>query len=365
MSQVTTLHKTYLLLAHSLAIKKFGKTFPNPSVGCVLVKNNKIIAKSSTGINGRPHAEELVLKKSGKKSVGSTMYVTLEPCYHSSTYGSCAEQIINSKIKKIFISKLDPDPRTNNKSIKLFKKNFIKTDVGLTSEKSDQLNNFYFVSTQLKRPFIKVKMAISNDQKIAWPDYSSKWISNAKSREYSHKIRFQSQAILTTSKTIIKDDPRFTVRKKNNIIKYLPVIIIDKSLKIPLNCNLLKSLSKRRIIIFTCNSNKKFIKLKSLGCEMFLTKKLKNYGEFNLYLIMKKVLSLNINNILVESGGIFFTKLLSRNLVDEIHVFKAPFNIGKLGKPMIINKKIEDLSLKEITKKHFGKDIYHYFLIKK
>ena len=83
-------------------------------------------------------------------------------------------------------------------------------------------------------------MAISNDEKIAWSDYSSKWISNTKSRQYSHKIRFHSQSILTTSKTIIKDNPRFTVRKNNKIIKYLPVIIIDKSLKIPLNCNILQ-----------------------------------------------------------------------------------------------------------------------------
>ena len=100
-----------------------------------------------------------------------------------------------------------------------------------------------------------------------------------------------------------------------------------------------------------------------MGCEVFLTKKTKNYGEFNLDYIMKKVLSLNINNILVESGGIFFSNLLSRDLVDEMHIFKAPFNIGKLGKPMIINKKLEDLFLKEITKINFGKDIYHYFLI--
>ena len=359
------IHKKYLLLAHTQARKQFGKTFPNPSVGCVLVKNNKILAMSSTGINGRPHAEEKALKKVGKKSIGSTMYVTLEPCYHNSTFGSCAEQIIKSKINNIFISKIDPDPRTNKKSIKLFKKNLIKTYVGLTSEKSDQLNNFYFISTQLHRPYIKVKMAISNDEKIAWPDYSSKWISNIKSRSYAHKIRFQSQAILTTSKTVINDNPRFTVRIKNKIIKYSSVIIIDKSLKIPLNCNILKNIPKRRIIIFTSISGKKFIKLKSLGCEMFLTKKLISSGEFNLSLIMKKILSLNINNILVESGGIFFSKLLLRKLIDEIHVFRAPFDIGELGKPMIINKQFENLPLKKITKKIFGKDVYHYFLIKK
>jgi len=362
---VEDIHTKYLLKAHSLAYRNFGRTFPNPSVGCIIVKNNKIISKAVTASAGRPHAEEIALKKAGKKSFGSTMYVTLEPCNHESYNGSCTNQIIRSGIKKIFIAMFDPDPRTNNKSIKKLKNNHIIVNVGLTSEKTGSLNKFFFESIKNKRPFIKVKMAISNDQKIAWPDYSSKWISNTKSRAYAHKLRFQSQAILTTSKTIIKDNPLFTVRKKNKIIKYLTVIIIDKSLKIPLNCNLLKSLSKRRIIIFTSKSDNKFIKLKSLGCEMFLTSKLKSYKELNLPLIMKKILSLNINNILVESGGIFFSKLLSRNLVDEIHVFKAPFIIGNSGKPMIINKKIEDLSLKEITKKNFGKDVYHYFLTEK
>ena len=239
MSQALNIHKSYLLLAHSLAKKKFGQTFPNPTVGCVLVKNNKIIAKASTGNGGRPHAEEIVLKKAGNKSFGSTLYVTLEPCNHISYNGSCTDQIIRSGIKKIYIAKFDPDPRTNNQSINKLKMNNINVNVGLTSEKTDSLNKFFFGSLKRKKPFIKVKMAISKDYKIAWSNYTSKWISNPKSREYSHKIRFQSQAILTTSKTIIKDNPRFTVRKKNKIIKYLPVIIIDKSLKIPLNCNLL------------------------------------------------------------------------------------------------------------------------------
>ena len=357
-------HITYLNEAHRIAKKKFGSTFPNPIVGCLIVKNNYIISKAVTAPEGRPHAEEIALKKAGLKSKGATMYVTLEPCFHKSRNGSCADQILRSGIKKIYIARHDSDKRTNKKSIHKLIKNKISTTVGLTEEKTNLLNNFFFKSLENKRPYIKVKMAISQDHKIAWSDYDSKWISNTKSRIYAHKIRYQSQAILTTSKTIIKDNPRFTVRKKNKIIKYLPVIVIDKLLKIPLNCNLLKNLSKRRIIIFTSKSNKKFIRLKSLGCEIFLTKKLKSCGEFNLSLIMKKIFSLNINNILVESGGIFFTKLLSRNLVDEFHVFKSPFNIGKSGKPMIINKKLGDLHLKEITKINFGKDIYHYFLIK-
>ena len=143
----------------------------------------------------------------------------------------------------------------------------------------------------------------------------------------------------------------------------MPVIIIDKYLKIPLNCNLVKSSTKRRVIIFTSNSNKKFNKLESLGCEMILRKNNLKFRKFDLLSIMKKILSLNINDVLVEAGGILLTNLLSKKLVDEIHIFKAPFDIGNSGKSMIIDKKIKDLSLKKITNKKFGKDVYHHFLI--
>jgi|TARA_B100000315_G_scaffold115964_1_gene106370 diaminohydroxyphosphoribosylaminopyrimidine deaminase/5-amino-6-(5-phosphoribosylamino)uracil reductase len=360
---VSEIHKKYLLKAHSLAYKNFGKTFPNPSVGCLIVKNNKIISKAVTAPAGRPHAEEIALKKAGSKSYGGTMYVTLEPCYHKSHYGSCTDQIIKSYIKKIFIARVDPDPRTNNKSIKKLEKNNIYTNVGMTEEKTNLLNKFFFDSLKNNRPYVKVKMAISNDEKIAYSDYSSKWISNSKSRIYAHKLRYQSQAILTTAKTIIKDNPRFTVRSNNLIIKHLPIIIIDNSLKIPLKSKILKNISKKRIIIFTSRNNKKLKTLKKLGCEVYLMKRNVS-NKLNLKTIMKKILSININNILVEAGGIFFTELLSKKLVDELHVFKASFNIGELGKPVIIGKKIDNLKFQEITKKNFGKDVYHHFSLK-
>ena len=211
---MSNIHKRYLLLAHSLAKKKFGETFPNPSVGCILVKNNKILAKSSTGKNGRPHAEELVLKIAGKKSLNATMYVTLEPCFHNSGHGSCAEQIVNSGIKSIYIAKIDPDKRTNLKSIKYFKRKLVKTNIGITEENTNKLNYFFFKSLKLKRPYIKVKMAVSKDFMIGRNDCSKMWISNIKSRSYSHTLRSKSQAILTTVKTIISDNPRMNIRQK-------------------------------------------------------------------------------------------------------------------------------------------------------
>ena len=182
----------------------------------------------------------------------------------------------------------------------------------MTEERTNLLNRFFFDSLKNKRPYIKIKMAISNDEKIAYSDYSSKWISNSKSRIYAHKLRYQSQAILTTAKTIIKDNPRFTVRRNNLTIKYLPVIIIDNFLKIPLKSKILENLSKKRIIIFTSKNNQKLNILKKLGCEIYFVKK-NISNKLNLKVIMKKILSININNILVEAGCVFLLNYNQKN----------------------------------------------------
>ena len=115
-------HLIFLNKAHNLAKKKFGLTFPNPVVGCIIVKKNRIISTGVTGNQGRPHAEEIALKKAGNKAKGATMYVTLEPCFHKSINGSCTEQILRSGIKAIYIARHDPDIRTNKQSINMLKK---------------------------------------------------------------------------------------------------------------------------------------------------------------------------------------------------------------------------------------------------
>ena len=281
-------HIKYLIKAHNLAKKKFGSTFPNPVVGCIITNNNQIISSGVTASEGRPHAEEIALKKAGNKARGSNMYVTLEPCFHKSHNGSCAEQILRSGIKSLYIAKHDPDKRTNKQSIKKLRNNGIKVFSDLLIEKTKNLNYFFFHSLKMNRPFIKVKMAVSQDEKIAKSNYQSKWISNKLSRNFSHTLRFRSQAILTTSKTIIKDNPRFTVRKKNIVIKYITTIIIDTSLKIPLDVKLLKDISKKRIIIFTTSKGKKYKQLKRLGCEIFIMKKNKQ-KKMNLKTIFKKI----------------------------------------------------------------------------
>jgi len=358
------IHLKFINEAHKIALKKFGTTFPNPVVGCVIAKNNKLISKGVTDKSGRPHAEEIAIKKAGIKAKGATMYVTLEPCFHSSASGSCADQILRSGIKEIFISAIDPDPRTNNKSVKKLKLNNIIVHKGIAKEKTFLLNKFFFDSLKYKKPYTKVKMAISRDEKIAWSNYNSKWISNFNSRDYAHKIRLKSQAILTTSKTIIKDNPKFTIRENRKIIKHIPVIIIDKDLNIPLNSKILKDISKKRIIIFTANNNNKLKKLRQTGCEIFLLKKNK-YGSLSLKKIFDKIYKLKILDLLVEAGGIFFTNLIKNKLVNELHIFKTNLIIGKKGKPLLLNNNLDMINKKLIEKRKFNDNYYYKYFISK
>lgn len=349
-------HLKFINLAHDIALKNLGKTFPNPSVGCIISKNNKIISKGVTSSTGRPHAEEIALKKAGKKSRGATMYVTLEPCFHSSQNGSCSDQILRSGIKEVYVSCIDQDPRTKNKSISKLKRNKIKVIVGIQKEKTLSTNNFFFKSLLKKKPFTKVKMAISSDYKIAWSNYKSKWISNSKSRKYVHNLRSKTQAILTTSKTILKDNPRFTVRKNNKIIKYLNVVVIDKNLNIPLYTKVLKNLHERRVIIFTSKKNPKSQKLKQLGCEIVEMKSENN--KLNLKKIFSHLYKLKISDLLVEAGGILFADLIKNKLIDEIHLFKAPIIIGEKGIPVIEGSSLKNINKKLIETIKFEDNLY-------
>ena len=355
-------HTKFINQAHDLASKNLGKTFPNPTVGCVIAKNNKLISKGVTSSTGRPHAEEIALQKAGKRAKGATMYVTLEPCFHSSQNGSCTDQILRSGIKKIFISCVDQDPRTKNKSINKLKRNKIKVVTGLEENKTLITNKFFFKSLVKKKPYTKVKMAISNDEKIAWENYKSKWISNLKSRKYVHILRSKSQAVMTTSKTIIRDNPRFTVRNKNKILKSLNVIIVDKDLKIPLNCRILNNLHEKRIIIFTSKNNSKSHKLLQLGCEIIEMKKENN--KLNLKKIFNYLYKLKISDLIVEAGGIFFEDLLKNKLVDEIHLFKTPILIGDRGIPLINGDHFKNVKKKLLEKIKFDDNLYLKYEIK-
>ena len=186
------------------AYRAMCTTGKNPNVGCVLVKNNFIIARARTSPGGRPHAEDNLISQLSKEELNdSSLFVTLEPCAHKGENGtSCAELISHSGIKEVFISNYDPDLRTSGKGLEILRKSKIHVYTDFLVNEGHDLNIGYLTNFSSNRPFVTIKFAISLDGKIALKNKNSKWISNELSRNFGHMIRAQSDGILTTNSTI-------------------------------------------------------------------------------------------------------------------------------------------------------------------
>ena len=323
-------HSFFMKLALMQAQKNLGKTKENPSVGCVIVKDNCVISAGCTGKNGRPHAEHNAMFYSKNAVKNSDLYVTLEPCSHYGKTPPCVKTIIKNKIKRVFFSLKDPDLRSYDKSTKKLKKRNIKVQSG-TSE--PDIKNFYKSYFKLKEdilPFLTAKMATSKD--FYTKSNKKKWITNKYSRARVHLMRSNHDCILTSANTIIDDNPRLTCRIPGLEENSPSRIILDKDLKIPIKSNVIKFAYKHRTIIFFSKSDpKKIKKLKSLEIELLKTP-LNNGGNFDLRNILIKVKLLGFSRIFLESGLYLTTNFLTKNLVDDFQLFISSKNLGKNGK---------------------------------
>ena len=317
----------FMQLAIELAKKGMGEVSPNPMVGCVIVKNGKILSTGYHKYFGGNHAEVAALTKC-KNPKGATMYVNLEPCCHyNKKTPPCVPQIINSGIKKVVIATKDPNPYVSGKGIKQLQKNNITCKVGILSDEAKKLNETYIKYIKTKRPFIILKMAYSLDGKTKTETGDSKWLSSEKSREAVHKLRSRTDAILVGINTVLKDNPKLTSHGKGRNPKR---IVLDYGLKISLNSNVLTGGAKT-IIATSKNSDKtKKEKLKKMGVEIIElpSKKLVPRLSKNNFLDITKLLvelgKMGISSLLVEGGETVAKSFLREKMVDKIMFFFCP-----------------------------------------
>jgi diaminohydroxyphosphoribosylaminopyrimidine deaminase/5-amino-6-(5-phosphoribosylamino)uracil reductase len=323
-----------------LAKTGVGKTGYNPSVGCLIVRNDQIISKARTKNGGRPHAEHIAISKANSKElIGSTIYISLEPCcINKADKISCIEKIITSKISRVVIGTIDPNPEINGKSIEILKKHNIKTKIGILNDKCEELILGFKKRIISSLPYITLKLATSLDGKIALFNKKSKWITSEKLRYSSHKLRAKNEAILTGIGTVIADDPLLTCRLNNKNHANPIRIIIDTNLKIPQNSKILKTAKKIQTIIFT---NKKSIDSYH-GANVIYINKTKD--GLNLKEILHHITNLGINNLLIEAGQKISTSFIKENLVDQIVLYQSKKIIGGDGIDAIGNLNISDMS---------------------
>ena len=353
--------KKIMRFAIGLADNNKGLTGTNPSVGCVIVKNKKIISFGSTNINGRPHAETIALNKNKKKNNGSTVYLTLEPCSHYGKTPPCTNALIKSKVNKVFFSINDFDYRVKNKSKKKLNSKNINVKKGLLFKETNKLYKNYKFTRNNKFPYIIGKIACSSNFFIL---KNKTFITNEHSRSVSHILRYKNQGILTTYKTINSDNPHLNCRL-NGLENYSPKkIIIDKDLKININSNIVKNTKKFNTIIFHNSNNfKKIKKLKIYGLKL-IKHKIELNGYFDLKKVFKKIYKLGIHNLLVECGKDLTYKILKSNFFNEFYLFRGSKKLTNKGKISIlnINKKLKIFNNKKQENTYLAKDtLIHYY----
>ena len=314
-------------LALSLANARHGQTGENPSVGCVIVKNDEIVSIGQTGFNGRPHAEYNAIKNSDIDLEGSKMYVTLEPCNHYGKTAPCTNLIIKKKIKEVFYSIEDIDNKVKGKSFKILKSKNIIVKKYLLKEDVKNFYSTYIFNRKNKLPFVTGKIAMSKNNLI----YSkkSKRITDKQSDKLTHFLRYKNDSIMISYKTLNKDDPKLNCRLIG-LKKFSPKrIILDNNLDTKMNSYIFNTANNKNTIIFYNSANKKKISLfKKKGIQLIksdLTKR----RHFVLKLVLKKLYKVGIRNILIEGGDELSGNFLKNKLFNQFYLFKSPKILNK------------------------------------
>ena len=329
--------KNYMKLAINLARARKGLTGENPSVGCLIVKDDKIISIGQTGYNGRPHAESNAINNSFQNLEGAKMYVTLEPCNHYGKTPPCTKSIIRSGIKEVFYSINDIDNKVKGKSFKILTKKKIKVRRGLLRKEAIDLYDSYIVNRKYRVPYVTAKIAVSKNKLI----YSEKVkrITTLNSDKLSHYLRFKNDGLMISSNTLNIDNPKLNCRL-NGYEKYSPKrIILDKNLDIRMNTYIYKSANNNNTIIFHYSSNhSKIKKLRKKGIYL-IKSKLNTKKKFDLKTILKKLFSLGIKNLLVEGGEKITKNMLKNKLINQFYLFESLKTLPKTKKNVIFTSK--------------------------
>ena len=319
----------FMNIALNEAMKHLGNTKTNPSVGCVITKNNNIINISKTSLNGRPHAEFNALSNSKIDLRNSNLYVTLEPCSHYGITPPCVKLIIKRKIKRVFFSVNDPDIRSYNKSENLLKKKGIIVKKGILKNKVVNFYKSYFKYKNESLPFLTCKLAVSKD--FYTINKKGRWITNKYSRGRVHLIRSNHDCIITSSNTVNTDNPRLTCRINGMKTMSPSRIILDNKLKVNINSKIIKEAKFYKTFIFYNKENKRKIQLlKKMNVRLHKIS-LDRSNNLNLELVLLKAKKLGFSRILLESGVKLSVNFLRHKLVDELKLFISNKNLNFNG----------------------------------
>ncbi|MBW4707759.1 bifunctional diaminohydroxyphosphoribosylaminopyrimidine deaminase/5-amino-6-(5-phosphoribosylamino)uracil reductase RibD [Roseobacter sp. YSTF-M11] len=321
-------------LALSLGRRGQGRTWPNPAVGCVIVKDGRIVGRGWTQPGGRPHAETEALAQAGSAAAGADVYVSLEPCAHHGETPPCAQALIDAKVARVIIAVPDIDPRVGGKGSRMLSDAGIAVEVGMLEEETLYDNAGFFTRLAHDRPFVTLKLASSFDGRIATATGESKWITGPGARRFVHAMRARHDAVIVGGGTARKDDPSLTVRDLG--IERQPVrVVVSRRLDLPLISTLARTAKETPVIL--CHGRDADPTLmqtwRDLGADL-LTCEASN-GQLDARDVMRQLAEHGLTRVFCEGGSALAASLIEAGLVDDLVGFTAGLTIGAEGLPSV------------------------------
>ncbi|MEM7281734.1 MAG: bifunctional diaminohydroxyphosphoribosylaminopyrimidine deaminase/5-amino-6-(5-phosphoribosylamino)uracil reductase RibD [Pseudomonadota bacterium] len=329
-------------MARALELGRLGcaTSQPNPSVGCVLAKDGKIVGEGWHERAGEGHAEANALRSAGGAAKDATAYVTLEPCSHQGRTPPCSDALVEAGLKRVVFSVEDPSPKVSGDGAKRLIDAGIEVQSGLMEVEARELHRGFISRFERNRPWFLTKVAASLDGKTALANGVSQWITSAPARTYVHRLRSRSCAVLTGIDTVLLDDASLTVRHVD-VTRQPSRVVLDTHLRLPLTAKMLGEPAP--VLVFHSSDDvDKIAKLEELGST--LIKVAKSGNHLDIREVAKTLCHFEINDVMVEAGATLNAALLQNKLIDEFVFFMAPSLLGGSGRNMFALPEFESLS---------------------
>ena len=353
----------YMRRALELARKGEGHTSPNPMVGCVVVKDGRIISEGYHEKYGEFHAERNAMTRCTEDTAGADLYVTLEPCCHQGKTPPCTDIIIEKKIARVFVGSMDSNPLVAGKGVQILRDHGIYVETGILDAECRKLNEVFYHYIATKTPFVVMKYAMTLDGKIACATGDSKWVTGEIARTQVHRMRGRYRGIMVGIGTVLADDPMLNCRVEGGVD---PVrIICDSNLHIPTESQIVKTASDIETIV-ACSQEaleserkqEKIRRLKEAGIQIIGTE---GAHGVNLVELMKKLGGQNIDSILLEGGGTLNASALEDGIVNKVYAYIAGKLIGGMDarspvEGMGIDRMADAITLQNVEIEKLGDD---------
>ena len=331
-------------MAHALTLAQRGRytTDPNPRVGCVLVKNARIVGEGWHQRAGEPHAEIHALRQAGEQARGATAYVTLEPCSHQGRTGPCDRALVDAGVARVVVAMQDPNPQVAGRGLARLREAGIEVSVGLLEAQARALNAGFVMRMCQGRPLVRLKMAMSLDGRTAMRSGESQWITGAPARREVQRLRAGASAILTGVESIIFDNARLTVRPEQlelpdaaAIAARQPLrVVVDSRLRLPLAAACLREPGRTLVATLAGHEPARRQRLEAAGAEVVALPAGAD-GRVDLAALLRHLATAEqANEVLLETGATLAGAMLAAELIDEMQLFVAPTLLGGEARPL-------------------------------